>query len=513
VHNFVVLIMVTRLFFIPVVLACALTGCVPSGPAPIKQQSDGEWVQKACLAAFTAAEQAVLEAGVMDKQARRIQGYPHLRVNRFLSSFRDEVNGDGYAFWLKQLQEQANKGWRVEIRNLPKLSGQKLQETVQAVLSTQATTVDTLQNCSGKLLQLQLENNSSRDELKKRATVADNYQSWKRIVGIYPLTALAFKIGIAQWHEKTMATYRQPLHQLQVSGRLIRYEPPPGTELSNSTQIAEIIKKSSKNPLKIPLPVADDQQLLFNSFAPLFEIDVATNDDRIGYPVLQTEAAPRINTSRPAVFQHLSHTRIGDKVLLQLNYTIWFPSRPKSSVFDLLGGQLDGITWRVTLLPNGKPWIFDTIHNCGCYHLFFPSQYARTIRQEAGFAESYFQPQPALAVKQDMKPVLRIAAETHYIERVYFGPSQTKRAIQYQWNDADNLRSLGLSDGNYRSLFGQDGIVAATERSERYLFWPMGILESGAMRQWGHHATAFVGRRHFDDARLFEGNFEINCDF
>jgi hypothetical protein len=29
------------------------------------------------------------------------------------------------------------------------------------------------------------------------------------------------------------------------------------------------------------------------------------------------------------------------------------------------------------------------------------------------------------------------------------------------------------------------------------------------MRQWGHHATAFVGRRHFDDADLIEARFVI----
>jgi len=28
------------------------------------------------------------------------------------------------------------------------------------------------------------------------------------------------------------------------------------------------------------------------------------------------------------------------------------------------------------------------------------------------------------------------------------------------------------------------------------------------MRQWGHHATAFVGRRHFDDPHLFEKTFD-----
>jgi hypothetical protein len=29
------------------------------------------------------------------------------------------------------------------------------------------------------------------------------------------------------------------------------------------------------------------------------------------------------------------------------------------------------------------------------------------------------------------------------------------------------------------------------------------------MRQWGRHATAFIGRRHFDDPRLFDDYFEL----
>ncbi len=472
---------------------------------PAKQLSEAERLQSACLDAFNAAEQAVLTAGVMDTEAARIPGYPHLRINRFLSSFRNEVNEDSYLFWLKQLQELADQGRRVEIRNLPESSGQKLEKTIQAALSSQARTIDALNDCSNKLLQAQIENLSSRNDLKKVATVADNYRTWERIVGIYPLTAWAFKIAIAQWHEKTLNRYKQPLSQLKVMGQLIRYEPLPGSELSNSVQIAQILKKSSNNPLKIPLPDGKDQLHLFNSFAPLFEIDVAGNDDRIGYPELQKGAAPRINTDRPTVFQHLSHTRLGNRVMLQLNYTIWFPSRPKNSVFDLLGGHLDGITWRVTLLPNGKPWLFDTIHNCGCYHLFFPTQYTGAINQQISFAESYFVPQhQALIIKQNMRPIVRIAAKTHYIERVYFDQSRSDQVIRYHWDTTDSLRSLSMNNGSYRSLFGEDGIVAGTERNERYLFWPMGILEPGAMRQSGHHATAFVGRRHFDEAYLFE---------
>jgi hypothetical protein len=41
------------------------------------------------------------------------------------------------------------------------------------------------------------------------------------------------------------------------------------------------------------------------------------------------------------------------------------------------------------------------------------------------------------------------------------------------------------------------------------LFWPTGVDETGAMRQWGRHATAFLGRRHFDDPDLIEQRFSV----
>ncbi|HEY9096977.1 MAG TPA: hypothetical protein VIN35_14625, partial [Hydrogenophaga sp.] len=86
------------------------------------------------------------------------------------------------------------------------------------------------------------------------------------------------------------------------------------------------------------------------------------------------------------------------------------------------------------------------------------------------------------------------------------------KGIPYTALDANQLRSLPLGQttsatDDRRSLYGPDGIVAGTQRGERYLFWPMGVRDAGAQRQWGHHATAFVGRRHFDDPDLIERRF------
>jgi hypothetical protein len=51
--------------------------------------------------------------------------------------------------------------------------------------------------------------------------------------------------------------------------------------------------------------------------------------------------------------------------------------------------------------------------------------------------------------------------------------------------------------------------MPGTERGERHLLWPSGIESPGQMRQWGHHATALVGRRHFDDPRMLDTYFSL----
>jgi hypothetical protein len=72
-----------------------------------------------------------------------------------------------------------------------------------------------------------------------------------------------------------------------------------------------------------------------------------------------------------------------------------------------------------------------------------------------------------------------------------------------------DLLVLRWPAGGTRSAYDAAGFVPGTERAERWLFWPMGIASAGQMRQWGRHATAFVGRRHFDDARLLDRYFDL----
>jgi len=106
--------------------------------------------------------------------------------------------------------------------------------------------------------------------------------------------------------------------------------------------------------------------------------------------------------------------------------------------------------------------------------------------------------------------VLHVASRTHYIDRLSF--TQPAIGEPYKWDDYDHLRALPLPDGGARSLFGAHGLIEISRRPERFILWPMGIRSPGAMRQWGHHSTAFVGRRHFDDPYLIEQLFTLPAE-
>jgi hypothetical protein len=460
-----------------------------------------------CAKLLLQTRRTIAAAGITDSEAAPVPGYPYLRVNRFLSDFRHEVEGTAFTAWVNHMQELAMQGLQVELANLQASDRQILKHQVQDSFLSGMSLVDALLHCSQLLRDEDLDTTAERDALRVRAIAPDAYNTWQRIVGLYPLTALAFRTGINRLHKDTLQRYAKPLSSLPIQVELVRYGPVTAAGTLSEAELADLIKQASDNTLGIPAPSSPVR--LFDNFAPVFEIDVVTNDDRIGAPVLDATGAPQVNTDRPVVYRHLSHTRLGKQVLLQLNYTIWFPSRPRTSGFDLLGGHMDGITWRVTLLPDGRPWVYDSMHNCGCYHLFFPTQHARVLPRKASFDEPALMPQSGLTVNPRDRLVIRIAHGTHYIERLYFTSEQADNAIEYDFNDARQLRSLPVAEGKRKSLFGVDGIIASSARGERFLYWPMGIPSPGSMRQWGHHATAFVGRRHFDDAHLLENLFEV----
>jgi hypothetical protein len=253
-----------------------------------------------------------------------------------------------------------------------------------------------------------------------------------------------------------------------------------------------------------PQPRADAAAIaaLFAAYAPEFAIDTATDDDRPGRPHRRADGVPDVDATSPIVYTRLAWTRFDGALLPQLVYTIWFAQRPPAFAGDPLAGRLDGLVWRVTLDRDGAPLMFDTIHPCGCYHQFVPTARLRakprepTVEEQALIATTL----PELATGTRVR--VDVASRTHYLRGVTPLPGDVApdaRGPTYALQSDDTLRTA--------RLYGPDGIVAGTERPERLALWISGIESAGAMRQWGRHATAFVGRRHFDEPHLVERYF------
>lgn len=482
-----------------------LTGCVAVETritAPI------DITRTTCRALYEKVDATIDNADVRDHGSSPVQGFPYLRTTRLLASFSHELNDDSpqWSAWIGHMADLDAQARALELRNLPYAL---LDQNKSALL-------DELNSCRDLLITTDLNNPEHRTRLRDNAQVPDDYVTWWQVLGLYPITAPIVAAGISAWHDKTRDIFSMPLASLPVAGRLIRWIPAslaitPATDVSlpdkslNTRQISEILHRS-RDPLGIPSLTAVELDQLFEMFAPVWEVDVVDENDRIGR--VHWENGPTINITQPTIYRKVSHTRFDGQVLLQLNYIIWFPARPGN---DIYAGQLDGIIWRVTLGTDGQPWLYDAIHNCGCYHEFFPSHQLR-LRNDlpSAYFESPLLPQSA---PEQQPLVLRVAHHTHFIQRIYHdaSPNGESPAVQADqpmiWEDYDALRSLPAAEG-YRSLFGKYGLVSGTERSERFLLWPMGIRSPGAMRQWGRHSTAFNGRRHFDDAFLIESLFD-----
>jgi hypothetical protein len=242
--------------------------------------------------------------------------------------------------------------------------------------------------------------------------------------------------------------------------------------------------------------------------APVLEIDVAGPHDRPGDLVLDGADRPVVDPSAPVAYTRVAHALVDGKPHLQLVYTFWFSERPPRHWFDPLAGRIDGLIWRVTLGLDGTPLVYDSIHPCGCYHVFFPTEQVVARARTHSLDEGLFAPKELRAPVAGEIVVVRIESGTHYIQQVWT-ENRGGDPLRYQFDDERRIGTLPRPGGGTRSAYGSDGLMAGSERSERLFFWPMGIDSAGQMRQWGHHATAFVGRRHFDDPLLVDSYFKL----
>ena len=114
-----------------------------------------------------------------------------------------------------------------------------------------------------------------------------------------------------------------------------------------------------------------------------------------------------------------------------------------------------------------------------------------------------------LSAKSNPRMAIYLQADTHQIQYIHPVTEIAEKAPgitnikDYRLQPFSKLLKLPTAEG-IRPVFDQKGYVPGSGRPERWIFWPMGVKNPGALRRFGGHAISFVGRRYFDDPHLLE---------
>lgn len=502
-----------RLKMTTIVILCALSAsCAGERAIPeIGSMTAPGDSATGCRRVFAAIRAAVGEAGVGDAQYAEIAGFPYLRANRFWAAIGGQLDGEdprSFASWVERLRRLGADATRFELANLPPNARARLG----GPFAEPGGGGHLVEACGEVLIKADLADAARRAELRAAARVPDSYSALARFVGLYPLTSIPVAAGWDAWKRDNLASFTQPEAALPVRGTLMDFIPPAAPDPLMPGEIADVLARNADPLLGVAEPTGNDLARLVASFAPVWRIDVAGPSDEIGVPNWPTAHRPvAVEPHRPTTFVHVGHALFAGRPVLQISYQVWFASRPKAGPLDLLGGRLDSVIWRVFIGGDGRPLVYDTVHACGCYHLLFPVPPVRPrpfVDAARGFDETATVPAAAPLLAPNRRAVVRLAAGSHYVVALgATGDEPPTKARVYEFADANALRSMAVPGDHRRSLYGDDGLVAGTERLERFILWPMGVASPGAMRQWGNHATAFVGRRHFDDPHLLDEAF------
>ena len=467
------------------ILAAALAGCAAAPPQPEPDAVSN--ADAACARQVEAFDAAVAVARSGDGGYARVDGFRTLRLDRLLASYAyAPMDAARFGAWVASMRALDRDARAVEHVNLPADARARFDAAA-------------LEACAERVLARDLAAPNARLWLIESAAVPDDYRDGLRALGAYPLTGFALAAGVASYERETLAAFASP-----GAPRGTRVVHAPAVRATSSAQaIARTVAALVVADPLPPLPRADEAAVdaLFAAYAPEYAIDTASDDDRPGRPLRRPDGVPDVDASAPLVYTRLAWTRFDGVLLPQLVYTIWFARRTPARPGDPLAGPLDGLVWRVTLDRDGAPLAFDTIHPCGCFHQFVPTARLRAKPREASVEEGALVVRTLPELAAGTRVRLDVESGTHYLRGVATidGDGAMPAAATYRFEREDVLRTA--------KLYGPDGLVAGTERTERYALWISGIASPGAMRQWGRHATAFVGRRHFDEPFLLERYF------
>ena len=431
-----------------------------------------------CFPALAALDRLALQhSGTL--LGNRIGAMPWLRHNRLIThNIAIQRNHQTINKLLKQMSDLAKRGLRFEIAATPKDQLRHWQQRYQIATSTD----EFIHQCTTQLIRLQRKTPPKTLASLKAIPPDNDYSRLARVAGLYPLASIPFRLGVVKEQRQLAKEWGQ------VRGKdWYQYQPAVRANAKSET-----VSKSSA---------------LLERHAPVWLVDSATQANLPGVPFWQGEKLS-VNTQRPTTYAFLSEARWNQQPVTQLNYVIWFTERPPLKRLDWVAGQHDAVVFRVNLNQQNEVLAYDSIHLCGCwYRLFLPE--GRPFRSNNSYwREPVLMQRVRLPTKSNSSMAIYLQADTHQIQHIQpvadiAKTTQVVTVKSYQLAPFSQLLKLSTGSG-IRPVFNRQGYVAGSERPERWLFWPMGVKNPGALRRFGDHAISFVGRRYFDDPYLLE---------
>jgi len=477
-----------------IVFSLLLTAC--QGTHSRSLNSDGDAIlrqlSQSCSESIQAFRAAVTIERVRNAGAPTLTSNPLLHSNRFLTGLSLSVHSDSEVReWTGLLADLAIQTRESENQNLSvPWSGPSLEE-LAACSNSFATAGQYAQERRAIL------------EAVQESGFPDNYLESRQVIGALPLLRPFLKQRILALHEDE----RRSLAEDKYFPRSNSYELVAPQSTLESNDIADWMRRAyGSNELAVPLLEPEQLDALFVEHAPSLQIEFENDRDRLAAPQWLAGQLS-FNSNQPTAYTLPSMTRFEGRNLLQLNYVFWFSGRGPVTLIDLYSGFADSIIWRVTLDEEGQVLLYDSIHSCGCYHKFFLA----SERIKAKVLPASREPANIIslnALASESRPALSVTANEHYIVGVDLHSHIAEQGtLGFQLTPYEQLQNLNTGLGT-RSLFDERGLIAGSERLERFTLWPTGILSVGAMRQWGTHATGFIEEQHFDDHNLLDKYFE-----
>lgn len=415
---------------------------------------------KACRTSFAEIDARIDKAGVRDAGYHQIEGFPYLRSDRLMASFREEVSDpDTFSTWILQLRDNESFSRDIELRNL----GLPNQE--------RAGLLSDLRLCSVWLALNEMENGEMRERMIKAVPVPPS-----------PMTAAAAPV---QNDAQIKAEFSQDLSKLAVPGPLTLWEAlTPGAD----EEAPPTFDRLSHDELGRSGMTGQWWASLAEAYAPRWLIETSGPQDRPGAPIwIETKDQGTrlgINLDQPTVYYQASYMRFGGRSLIQFTYCMFFQSVEPDAT------PLDGMVWRVTLDPNGKPLVYDSVRMDGSDHLWFPAQ---SLPARAKPKDSQA---PALVpqVVPAQPWVVRLKSVDHRPRRLVAMAPGAAGTMKYALKPYEDLQTLDLPNGGTRSLFDPAGKLAGARK-------PNAPLQLGVM------PASPDGKQYFDDPYLIDTAF------